>query len=63
MDINPRFSAGISFSILAGYDMVKNHLNCFMDNEIETNINYKTMIIAKKLSDVITHLENNKHEK
>lgn len=28
MDINPRFSAGVSFSAIHGYDMVKNHLYC-----------------------------------
>lgn len=35
MDINPRFSAGVSFSMLAGYDMVNNHLNCFNGNPID----------------------------
>lgn len=29
MDINPRFSAGVEFSLMAGYDMVLNHLRCF----------------------------------
>ena len=29
MDVNPRFSAGVAFSIRAGYDMVINHLRCF----------------------------------
>ena len=29
MDVNPRFSAGVAFSIRAGYDMVINHLHCF----------------------------------
>jgi len=32
MDINPRFSAGIAFSKLHGYDMVRNHLLCHMKN-------------------------------
>lgn len=54
MDINPRFSAGVSFSILAGYDMVMNHLNCFMGEDIQDAVIYKTMIIAKKLTDVVT---------
>lgn len=31
MDINPRFSAGVAFSKLAGYDMVRNHLACFSE--------------------------------
>lgn len=29
MDVNPRFSAGVAFSVLAGYDMVDNHVRCF----------------------------------
>jgi carbamoyl-phosphate synthase large subunit len=29
MDINPRFSAGISFTSKIGYDLVKNHVRCF----------------------------------
>lgn len=29
MDVNPRFSAGVGFSILAGYDMPAAHLACF----------------------------------
>lgn len=30
MDINPRFSAGIAFSKIHGYDMVRNHLRCHL---------------------------------
>lgn len=29
MDFNPRFSAGVAFSVLAGYDMVRAHWDCF----------------------------------
>lgn len=36
MDINPRFSAGVSFSMLAGYNMVKNHLRCFNNKHIDS---------------------------
>lgn len=35
MDVNPRFSAGVSFTIKAGYDMVKNHLNCFSNGKLD----------------------------
>lgn len=35
MDINPRFSAGVAFSLMAGYDMVSNHLRCFSGSQIE----------------------------
>lgn len=34
MDVNPRFSAGVIFSIMAGYDMVTNHLRCFNTEKI-----------------------------
>lgn len=35
MDVNPRFSAGVAFSLMSGYDMVVNHLRCFSGVEIE----------------------------
>lgn len=60
MDINPRFSTGVSFSILAGYDMVINHLNCFTGKEIQGPITYKKMTIVKKITDVITKIEDGK---
>lgn len=34
MDINPRFSAGIAFSIMAGYDFPVEHLKVFMNEHI-----------------------------
>lgn len=35
LECNPRFSGGVAFSCMAGYDMVKNHLNCFEGRGIE----------------------------
>lgn len=35
LECNPRFSGGLAFSCLAGYDMAKNHLRCFAGGEIE----------------------------
>jgi carbamoyl-phosphate synthase large subunit len=35
MDVNPRFSAGVAFSMMSGYDMVSNHLRCFDGSQIE----------------------------
>lgn len=35
MDVNPRFSAGVAFSMQAGYDMVVNHLRCFDGGVLE----------------------------
>ncbi|MDB9538589.1 ATP-grasp domain-containing protein [Anabaenopsis arnoldii] len=53
MDINPRFSAGISFSIIAGYDFVGNHLKCFQGLPIAQEIAYKQQIISKRYVDII----------
>jgi carbamoyl-phosphate synthase large subunit len=52
MDINPRFSAGVGFSFLAGYDFVINHLKCFK-NETITNLGtIKKGILSKKTQTV-----------
>lgn len=38
MDANPRFSAGVGFSQLAGYDMVANHLRCHSGDPIDPSV-------------------------
>lgn len=48
MDINPRFSAGIAFSQMTGYDFVYNHLKCFMQDKIDDSVTYNPMIINKR---------------
>jgi len=53
IDINPRFSAGIAFSIIAGYDVVKNHLNCFLGKPIEFHDEFPNIILAKSYTEVI----------
>jgi carbamoyl-phosphate synthase large subunit len=53
MDINPRFSAGIGFSIIAGYNFIKNHLKCFQGIPIDKNILYHTQILSKRYVDII----------
>lgn len=52
MDINPRFSAGIAFSILAGYDVCINHLKAFMRKEIEDFTVRDSGIFIKKYVEV-----------
>lgn len=56
IDINPRFSAGVGFSKLAGYDFVKNHLLCFMNEDIDASVEYDCFIAQKKMVDVINEL-------
>ncbi len=36
LECNPRFSGGVAFSILGGYDMAKAHLDCFLGKLPET---------------------------
>lgn len=35
MDVNPRFSAGVAFSAIAGYNFVKNAIKILLDNQID----------------------------
>lgn len=48
IDINPRFSAGIAFSFMAGYDMVLNHIRCFVNGRIDDQIPIKEQILVKR---------------
>ena len=53
IDINPRFSAGIAFSQMVGYNMVINHLNCFIGKNIDSPIQIKEHILTKKYQEEI----------
>lgn len=53
IDINPRFSAGIAFTICSGYNVVLNHLRCFNNEDIDKQIDIKEQIIIKKYDEVI----------
>jgi len=55
IDINPRFSAGVAFSILMNYDMINNHLRCFQNKDIDKQINIVEKIIVKKYQEVEIH--------
>ena len=52
IDINPRFSAGVAFSVISGYDMVTNHLRCFNGEKIDDPIAIDDRIIIKKYEEV-----------
>jgi len=56
MEINPRFPGGVEFSHMAGYDVVTNHLRCFTGEAIETKVNIRKMIIARKYEAHITEI-------
>lgn len=56
MECNPRFSGGVKFSCIAGYNCVINHLNCFTGKEIDNSDNIKEMYIARKYEEYITQM-------
>lgn len=54
LECNPRFSGGVEFSVLAGYDFVTNHLRCFAGSAIETPACIQEHYIARKYEEYIT---------
>lgn len=53
IDINPRFSAGVAFSVESGYDMIINHIRCFSNQDIDSQIDVEEKIIIKIYEEVI----------
>lgn len=47
IDINPRFSAGVAFSVKAGYDMVTSHINAHTSKDICPPINIQPGLMCK----------------
>lgn len=56
MDINPRFSAGVAFSKMIGYDMVANHIRCFSGESIDGEIVVRKVIYCREYIEVDTGL-------
>lgn len=48
LECNPRFSGGVAFSCMAGYDMVKNHLRCFTGKELEPAKEIHSQYLVKR---------------
>lgn len=53
IDINPRFSAGVAFSVESGYDMIINHIRCFCNEDVDGQIKVEEKIIIKVYEEVI----------
>lgn len=53
LECNPRFSAGVAFSCLAGYDYVTNHYNCHSHGKLDEKTDIKEMTIARKYTEYI----------
>ena len=54
LECNPRFSGGVAFSCLSGYDFVQNSFMYFSGMMIETNKLTKSQYIVKKYIELIT---------
>lgn len=54
LECNPRFSGGIEFSCLAGYDFVLNHIKCFKRQAIDAPVQFDDCYIARKYEETIT---------
>jgi carbamoyl-phosphate synthase large subunit len=56
MDANPRFSGGVAFSNIAGYNFVEGHILTFLGKAVrdikKRNINYGA-IITRKYTEVL----------
>lgn len=55
LECNPRFSGGLAFSVMAGYDMVRNHLNCFAGRPLEPEGEIREMHIARRYTEYRMH--------
>lgn len=54
LECNPRFSGGISFSVIAGYNYPINHMKCFQNKKIDRQDSIKKIYISRKYEEVIT---------
>lgn len=52
LDFNPRFSAGVGFSYLAGYDFAHELINVLSQKEIKTKAKIETGIYTKDYNDI-----------
>jgi carbamoyl-phosphate synthase large subunit len=60
LECNPRFSGGVEFSCMAGYDCVINHLRCFTGEDIKSCGEIREMYIARKYEEYITKVNGEK---
>lgn len=54
LECNPRFSGGVAFSCMAGYDYVCNHLKCYSKEKPDEFFEIHEMTIARKYREYIT---------
>lgn len=54
LECNPRFSGGVAFSCLAGYDYIVNHIRCFTRERLDEPTVIREIIVARKYVEKIT---------
>lgn len=54
MECNPRFSGGVAFSCMAGYDYINNHLKCFGQLPLDQKAEIQEKYIARKYTEFVT---------
>lgn len=54
LECNPRFSGGVAFSCMAGYDYISNHMKCFCQIPPDAAVPVEEKYIARKYSEYIT---------
>lgn len=57
IECNPRFSGGVEFSCLAGYDCIINHLHAFDKQEIDEFKLIHSYHIARKFEEFVTKID------
>ena len=54
LECNPRFSGGVAFSCIAGYDYISNHLKCFCQLPPDEAVQIEEKYIARKYTEYVT---------
>ncbi len=57
MECNPRFSGGVAFSCMAGYDMVRNHMRCFTRERLDEPGEIRNQYLAKRYTEYCMKIE------
>lgn len=59
IECNPRFSGGVEFSCISGYDCISNHMKCFEGKSIDSKHEFKNQYICRKYEEYVTKVEDN----
>ncbi len=57
VECNPRFSGGVEFSNIAGYNCISNHLNVFLGKSIQKFEMFQNYYIARKYEEYVMKME------